>query len=64
MSKRRKTGTEKVITEHSTIGIVVLTDGSFGDIPAENYRPAAERVISELQSLNKPFVIVINSAEP
>ncbi|NLF79688.1 MAG: stage IV sporulation protein A, partial [Clostridia bacterium] len=56
-------GTAKVINEHSTIGIVVLTDGSFGDIPAENYRPAAERVITELQSLNKPFVIVVNSAE-
>lgn len=59
-----ETGTEKVITEHSTIGIVVLTDGSFGDIPVENYQPATERVITELQTMNKPFVIVLNSADP
>lgn len=59
-----ETGTEKVISEHSTIGIVVLSDGSFGDIPYEAYLPAAERVIGELQELGKPFVIVLNSADP
>lgn len=57
-------GTEKVIAEHSTIGIVILADGSFGDIPFESYLPAAERVIQELQEMGKPFVIVLNSADP
>ena len=52
-------GTHKVITEHSTIGIVVTTDGSIGDIRRENYEPAEERVISELQAEKKPFVIVL-----
>ncbi|MBQ1501795.1 MAG: stage IV sporulation protein A [Firmicutes bacterium] len=59
-----ETGTAKVIDEHSTIGVVVLTDGSFGDIPAEAYEPAAQRVVEELQELGKPFVIVVNSADP
>ena len=59
-----ETGTEKVISEHRTIGIVVLADGSFGDIPYASYQPAAERVIAELQELGKPFVIVLNSADP
>ena len=59
-----ETGTEKVIAEHSTIGVVVLTDGTFGDIPLEAYNPAAERVIEELQELGKPFVIIVNSADP
>lgn len=57
-------GTEKVITEHSTIGVVVLSDGSFGDIPYEAYQAAADRVVSELKALGKPFVIVLNSADP
>lgn len=57
-------GTEKVIAEHSTIGVVVLADGSFGDIPLDAYQPAAERVINELKELGKPFVIVLNSADP
>lgn len=59
-----ETGTAKVISEHSTIGVVVLTDGSFGDLPMDAYTPAAERVIEELQALGKPFVILINSADP
>ena len=62
--KAAETGTEKVIQEHSTIGVVMLTDGSFGDLPAEAYRPAADRVVTELQELGKPFVIVVNSADP
>jgi len=62
--KAAETGTEKVIREHSTIGVVMLTDGSFGELPQEAYAPAAERVISELQQLGKPFVIVVNSSDP
>lgn len=57
-------GTTKVISEHSTIGILVTTDGSITDIPREDYISAEERVVSELQALNKPFVIVLNSEEP
>lgn len=57
-------GTTKVITEHSTIGILVTTDGSITDIPREDYIKAEERVVSELKGLNKPFVIVLNSEDP
>ncbi len=57
-------GTEKVIKEHSTIGIVVTTDGTIGEIPRESYVAAEERVIAELKELGKPFAIVLNSAEP
>ena len=57
-------GTKKVITEHSTIGILVTTDGSVTDIPREDYIKAEERVVSELKALNKPFIILLNSAEP
>ena len=57
-------GTRKVIAEHSTIGIVVTTDGSIGDIPRENYVQAEARVIHELQEIGKPFVVLLNSAEP
>lgn len=57
-------GTKKVITEHSTIGIIVTTDGTITDIPREDYIEAEERVVDELRALNKPFVIVLNSADP
>ena len=57
-------GTKKVIDEHSTIGILVTTDGSITDIPREDYIKAEERVVSELKALNKPFIILLNSAEP
>ena len=57
-------GTKKVITEHSTIGILVTTDGSITDIPREDYIEAEERVVKELKELNKPFVIVLNSDNP
>ncbi len=57
-------GTRKVIAEHSTIGILVTTDGSITDIPREDYISAEERVVKELQELNKPFVIVLNSDDP
>ena len=57
-------GTKKVIEEHSTIGILVTTDGSITDIPREDYIEAEGRVVNELKALNKPFVIVLNSANP
>ncbi|MGI5892240.1 MAG: stage IV sporulation protein A [Bacillota bacterium] len=57
-------GTRKVISEHSTIGLVVLSDGSITDIPLENYFPAEERVLAELQELGKPFIIVLNCLDP
>lgn len=57
-------GTRKVITDHSTIGIVVTTDGSIADIPRTDYIDAEERVIAELKELGKPFVILLNSARP
>lgn len=56
-------GTKKVIEEHSTIGILVTTDGSITDIPREDYIEAEARVVSELKALNKPFVIVLNSSD-
>ena len=57
-------GTQKVINEHSTIGILVTTDGTITDIPREDYIGAEERVVSELKSLNKPFIILLNSYDP
>ena len=57
-------GTEKVITEHSTIGLVVTTDGSITEIPREEYEEAEERVINELKEINKPFVMILNSLMP
>lgn len=57
-------GTRKVITEHSTIGLVVTTDGSIGDIPREEYAEAEERVIDELKEISKPFVILLNCTQP
>ncbi|MBO5494164.1 MAG: stage IV sporulation protein A, partial [Eubacterium sp.] len=53
-------GTKKVITEHSTIGLVVTTDGSITSIPREEYEEAEERVINELSELGKPFVVLMN----
>lgn len=57
-------GTRKVINEHSTIGLVVTTDGSISDIPREEYREAEERVIRELQEIHKPFVVLLNCMDP
>ncbi len=57
-------GTKKVIQEHSTIGLLITTDGSITDIPREDYIDAEEKVVRELKELNKPFVIVLNSATP
>ena len=64
MTEAAEIGTRKVISEHSTIGIVVTTDGTITDIPREDYLEAEERVISELKELGKPFVVVLNSAYP
>ena len=64
LAEAAEVGTHKVIGEHSTIGLVVPTDGSFSDIPRENYEPAEKRVIEELSELGKPFVVLVNSAEP
>ncbi|MBR3972052.1 MAG: stage IV sporulation protein A, partial [Ruminococcus sp.] len=57
-------GTRKVITDHSTIGLVITTDGSISDIPREDYTEAEERVIKELQDINKPFIILLNCLDP
>lgn len=57
-------GTKKVITDHSTIGLVVTTDGSFSEIPRESYTEAEGRVIAELKAINKPFIVLLNSAVP
>ncbi len=57
-------GTEKVIKDHSTIGIVVTTDGSIGDIPRSEYLEAEKTVIEELSSLGKPYIVLLNSAHP
>ncbi|PSR21720.1 MAG: stage IV sporulation protein A [Sulfobacillus acidophilus] len=57
-------GTRKVIQDHSTIGVVVTTDGSFGELAREAYVDAEHRVIAELKELQKPFVVVLNSSRP
>lgn len=57
-------GTRKVITDHSTIGVVVTTDGSFSDLPQETYLDAENQAISELKKLHKPFLVLVNSSHP
>ncbi|MBO5858181.1 MAG: stage IV sporulation protein A [Clostridia bacterium] len=57
-------GTQKVITEHSTIGLVITTDGTISDIPRDEYQQAEERVINELKQLNKPFITLLNCKYP
>lgn len=57
-------GTKKVITDHSTIGFVVTTDGSITGIAREDYQEPEERVVNELKTLNKPFIIILNSTKP
>ena len=64
MAEAAEIGTRKVIAEHSTIGIVITTDGTISDIPREDYLEAEERVIRELQELGKPFVVLLNSSDP
>ena len=57
-------GTEKVIKEHSTIGIVIATDGSIGEFDRADYIEAENRVISELKEIGKPFIVILNSTHP
>ena len=64
MSEAAEIGTRKVIAEHSTIGLVITTDGSITDLGREEYVKAEERVIRELQALDKPFMVVLNSTAP
>ncbi|MCD8363409.1 MAG: stage IV sporulation protein A [Lachnospiraceae bacterium] len=63
-TKAAELGTYKVIHDHSTIGVVVTCDGSFGDIPAESYGKPEERTVEELKKLGKPFVILLNTTKP
>lgn len=62
--KAAEIGTRKVINDHSTIGVLVTCDGSFGELPRENYVESEARIASELHAIHKPFVIVLNSAHP
>ena len=57
-------GTRKVIQQHSTIGLVVTADGSFGEIPRENLREAEEAAVKELKNQGKPFLVILNSQMP
>ena len=57
-------GTQKVIGEHSTIGLVITTDGSVTDLPRSSYVPAEARVIEELKALQKPFAVILNTENP
>lgn len=63
-AKAAEIGTKKVITDHSTIGVVVTTDGSITDIDRQSYVDAEERVVKELKDIHKPFVILLNSTHP
>lgn len=63
-TKAATVGTEKVIRDHATIGIVITTDGSIGELPRANYLSAEEKTIQELKSLGKPFVVLVNSQKP
>ena len=63
-TKAAAIGTQKVIRDHSTIGLVVTTDGSIGEIPRQNYVAAEEQTIQELKSIGKPFLIVLNCKKP
>lgn len=57
-------GTRKVIQEHSTLGVVITTDGTIGEIPRSNYIESEERVINELKEVGKPFIVIVNSVRP
>lgn len=64
LAQAAEIGTRKVIRDHSTIGIVITTDGTIGDLSREEYIDAEERIISELLEINKPFCILVNSTDP
>ena len=63
-TKAAEIGTRKVINDHSTIGIVVTTDGSIGELKRPNYISAEEKTVQELKSLGKPFILLLNSLKP
>ena len=63
-TKAAAIGTQKVIRDHATIGFVVTTDGSVTDLPRESYIPAEEKTVKELQSIGKPFLILLNCLKP
>lgn len=63
-SEAAEFGTRKVIKDHSTVGIVMTTDGSIGELPRENYKAAEAATIGELKKIGKPFVVVVNSRAP
>lgn len=63
-TKAAEIGTRKVINDHSTIGVVITTDGSFGELKRNNYIASEERTIQELRSLGKPFIVLLNSMKP
>lgn len=63
-TKAASIGTKKVIHDHATIGIVITTDGSIGEIPREGYRQAEEKTIRELQGIGKPFIVLVNTQKP
>ena len=63
-SRAAEIGTKKVINDHSTIGIVVTTDGTITDLDRESYVDAEERVIRELKQINKPYIVLLNSTNP
>ncbi len=63
-AKAAEIGTEKVIKEHSTIALAVFTDGSFSEIPRDNYQSAEDRIVKELKDIGKPFAIILNTADP
>jgi len=63
-SRAAEIGTKKVICDHSTIGLVITTDGSITDIPREDYIAAERKVIDELKAINKPFIVMLNTKYP
>lgn len=63
-SQAAEIGTRKVIEDHSTIGLVITGDGSFGEIAKDSFRPALEKTVGELKKQNKPFLVLVNSQKP
>ena len=62
--KKARLGTQKVISDHATVGIVMTTDGSFGEIPRSSFLEAEKEAITQLQQIGKPFLVIVNSARP
>ncbi|MDE5747831.1 MAG: stage IV sporulation protein A, partial [Acetatifactor sp.] len=63
-TKAAEIGTDKVMNDHSTIGMVITTDGSFGELSRESFLPAEEKTINALKKLHKPFLVLLNSQKP